>query len=315
MTDAPQLAPVPCATSTEEFLDYVARREPAVYRIAGGSEASWRREIEAALGQTTLPVRAEATPAADFAPKAYHQFWGYLRASIAAQTSQRMTLADARQQSTEQHQRWMISGIDASLPESARSAVQALDALMPRGCVAQKTGVWISSAGCATPLHWDAFGPHNFHMLLCGRKRLDLFAHAEATNLYCYGGLRYVTRFAAAVDCGRPDLRRYPLYAGAKGLTVTLEAGDVLFIPAFWWHHALHLGDFNVSATRWYDEPHDTHPREPPLPLRVHLNWVIYLVCEPIVDMLLWLLRTLYSGCLARVARSPWPTRRLNKRD
>eukprot|EP01043_Picozoa_sp_COSAG02_P065177 COSAG02_NODE_9756_length_2119_cov_30.113165_1_plen_539_part_10 len=33
-----------------------------------------------------------------------------------------------------------------------------------------------------------------------------------------------------------PDLARYPNYRHAHPLTVTLEAGDALFLPALWWH-------------------------------------------------------------------------------
>ena len=150
--------------------------------------------------------------------------------------------------------RWVVSGISLSTPASV-SALQAVDALTPAGSRVQKTGCWISSAGCTTDLHYDAFGPHNIHLLLAGRKRALLFAFDQAPHLYCYGGPRYLTRYAAAVDAARPDLSRFPEYAHAVGLEVTLSAGDCLFIPAYWWHHFEHLGEFNVSVTRWFDEP------------------------------------------------------------
>ena len=40
------------------------------------------------------------------------------------------------------------------------------------------------------------------------------------------------------VDAAAPDHARFPLYRGARSLTVELRAGDALFVPAGWWHAA-----------------------------------------------------------------------------
>ena len=282
----PILAPLPRVHSANEFLECVRRREPVLFRVDDVQESAWSLELEVSLRGMALPIRI-SNPAKpeDPPPRPYKQFWGYLWASVNAYTLQRMTLADVRALAGDLC--WMVSGIDAALPASVSSVLCKLDTLTPEGSVTKKTGCWISSGGNTTPLHWDAFGPHNLHMLLCGCKHLDLFEHSEASHLYCYGGPRYFSRFAAAVDVARPDLERYPEYAKARGYSATLTAGDVLFIPAFWWHHAVHLGTFNVSATRWFDEPRATHPREPPVPRHVHLNGLWYLMCEPCLDLAL----------------------------
>ncbi len=44
-----------------------------------------------------------------------------------------------------------------------------------------------------------------------------------------------------------PDLSRFPLFALAKPLIATLEAGDVLFVPGSWWH-ATRAVTANVST-------------------------------------------------------------------
>ena len=284
----PSIGAIPRVESVQDFLEHVTRREPAVIRIQG-HEPLWRQEIEASLWKASLPVRL--LPDSLTRPRPYEHFWGYLRASLAAHTVQRMTLADAQRLRC----RWMVSGIDVGLPGSALSAMSELDGLTPSGSVVDKTGCWVSSTGCETPIHWDAFGPHNLHMVLTGSKRLVLFHPTEAAHVYCYGGPRYITRFAAAVDVARPDLVRFPKYAEANGLSATLTAGDVLFIPAFWWHHALHVDDFNVSATRWFYEDSSSHPREPAVPRSVHANGVRFLVLEPLVDALVWLVRRMLA--------------------
>jgi len=38
------------------------------------------------------------------------------------------------------------------------------------------------------------------------------------------------------VDIASPDLRRFPLFSRAKRLHCVIRPGDVLFMPAFWWH-------------------------------------------------------------------------------
>jgi hypothetical protein len=263
-------------------LAFVRERKPAVYRLPG-SEREWLQQIEQSVGERKLPVRILSQSRRPSKP--YEEFWGYIRSSFAALALRRITLKEAQQLQP----RWMVSGIDLAIDGCEMQAMRQLDSLMPAGSVTKKTGCWISSAGCSTPIHWDAFGPHNLHVLLAGRKRVHLFAHAEAPRVYCYGGPRYVTRFAAAVDVARPDEGRFPEYARAEGLVAELGAGDVCHIPAYWWHHLQHLGPLNVSATRWFEEPAARHPREPSLPLRVHWNGLCLLLLEPLADLVLWL--------------------------
>ena len=38
------------------------------------------------------------------------------------------------------------------------------------------------------------------------------------------------------VDLEQPDLQKFPRFGRAKRYELMLEPGDMLFIPAFWWH-------------------------------------------------------------------------------
>ena len=50
------------------------------------------------------------------------------------------------------------------------------------------------------------------------------------------------------IRVGRPDLERYPKFNRTRPLTVTLEAGDALFIPALWWHEVVsEVGDGGLN--------------------------------------------------------------------
>lgn len=69
------------------------------------------------------------------------------------------------------------------------------------------------------------------------------------------------------VDCGRPDLERFPRYRDATILEAELRAGEVLFLPVGWWHYLTALDiSINVTFNRFLfpNEFHWTHPRARP---------------------------------------------------
>jgi dTDP-4-dehydrorhamnose 3,5-epimerase-like enzyme len=60
------------------------------------------------------------------------------------------------------------------------------------------------------------------------------------------------------VDPRAPDLERSPLFARAEGLVCVLEAGEMCYIPPYWWHHIESL-DVSFSVSHWWQ-------KEPPPP-------------------------------------------------
>ncbi|XP_057614321.1 tRNA wybutosine-synthesizing protein 5 isoform X3 [Chionomys nivalis] len=87
----------------------------------------------------------------------------------------------------------------------------------------------ISSPGLQLWTHYDVMD--NFLIQVTGKKRVTLFSPRDAHYLYLSGSKSEV------LNIDSPDLDKYPLFPKARRYECSLEAGDVLFIPALWFHN------------------------------------------------------------------------------
>ncbi|KAJ1495515.1 hypothetical protein T484DRAFT_1761812 [Baffinella frigidus] len=97
----------------------------------------------------------------------------------------------------------------------------------------------VTSPGLRLWTHYDVMD--NALAQVSGTKRVVLFAPHDADNLYMVGDKSKVT------DIDNPDLGRFPLFRHATPFECTLLPGDVLFIPALWFHNVL-AQDFSVAV-------------------------------------------------------------------
>ena len=100
------------------------------------------------------------------------------------------------------------------------------------------TLLWIGSADVTTPLHYDVV--HSLFAQVRGRKRFTLFAPQDGPSLYpfpMFSRNSYISR----VDILQPDLEEFPKFQQAKPFEFVLEPGEVLYLPAFWWHQVQSL--------------------------------------------------------------------------
>ncbi|MBB2487887.1 cupin-like domain-containing protein [Mitsuaria sp. WAJ17] len=118
--------------------------------------------------------------------------------------------------------------------------------------------IWIGQRGSRIPMHYDSFD--NLLVQVRGRKSVRLYPPSQTP--YLYPGLDGVD-FASHVDPEQPDLQRYPLFARAAGaMDFTLETGEMLYLPPFWWHSIRALSNANISINYWYDTAFGL-PRQP----------------------------------------------------
>jgi hypothetical protein len=106
--------------------------------------------------------------------------------------------------------------------------------------------IWLGPAGTITPLHCDY--DDNLFAQVLGKKRFVLYPPHHADLLY----LRQANTalFGSSFDPDAPDYDAFPLAKQAQKIECVLQPGDLLYLPAGWFHHVLAL-DFSLSANRW----------------------------------------------------------------
>lgn len=129
--------------------------------------------------------------------------------------------------------------------------------------------LWIGDARAVTSVHKDHY--ENIYAVVRGSKHFTLLPPSDAAFLRegDYPPARYrfdasSGRFAVdreegedavpwiAVDPLHPDLARFPEFAQASPVQVTVRAGEILYLPAMW-HHRVAQSDGTVSVNYWHD--------------------------------------------------------------
>jgi hypothetical protein len=117
-------------------------------------------------------------------------------------------------------------------------------------------GVWISSKGCETPLHYDLC--HGFLAQVIGRKRFLLASPDDTQCMYRNTSHTTKNQTSSKADLsawisGSPEERRkYPYLADAQWFVAELGPGDVLYTPPGWWHQVL-SEDSSISVLLPFD--------------------------------------------------------------
>lgn len=139
---------------------------------------------------------------------------------------------------------------DASLPPYVGNLeLRELNALCHWPSWFDKMGpprFWIGPARTVTPLHCDY--DDNIFAQVWGRKRIFLVPPHHDEFLYVREANPML--FGSPFDPEAPDYDRFPLARQAAPVEVIMEPGELLYVPAGWYHQVRALS-FSLSVNRW----------------------------------------------------------------
>jgi len=159
-----------------------------------------------------------------------------------------------------------IDALDAPASHAATDSPYTEGCLLPAGWEARFTmpvlpasmfgaaQLWFGRRrdhALVTRLHCDL--ANSFLAQVHGRKRVRLYSPSQDEAVYALDAFN--TYRPCRVDAAAPDLARFPLFAGARGVDVILEPGDLLVIPTGWFHCVWAL-DHVLSISRFVSDAH-----------------------------------------------------------
>lgn len=106
----------------------------------------------------------------------------------------------------------------------------------------------ISSPQLCLWTHYDIMD--NLLIQVIGNKRCVLFPPSDVLNLYLKGDKSEV------LNIDDPDLNKYPNFKNVKWHECVLQPGDILFIPALWFHNMTAL-NFSVAVNVFWKNLED----------------------------------------------------------
>jgi hypothetical protein len=105
---------------------------------------------------------------------------------------------------------------------------------------------WLGPAGTVTPLHCDY--DDNIFAQIWGSKRIFLAPPHHDEFLYTREANPVL--FGSSFDPEAPDFEAFPLARQAAVVEVVVQPGDMLYVPAGWYHQVRALS-FSLSSNRW----------------------------------------------------------------
>ena len=108
--------------------------------------------------------------------------------------------------------------------------------------------LWVGQQGIVMPLHYDA--TDNMYVMAWGRKRAIIGPPGQLDTLYRYPN-DHPLAGSSMVNLTSPDLDRYPRFNQAQLQEVIVGPGDILYLPAWWWHQFEQPFEDTAALNMW----------------------------------------------------------------
>ncbi|MEC4723540.1 cupin-like domain-containing protein [Noviherbaspirillum sp. CPCC 100848] len=105
---------------------------------------------------------------------------------------------------------------------------------------------WLGPLGTVTPLHCDY--DDNIFAQIWGTKRI--FLSPPHHDEFLYTSEANAVLFGSPFNPEAPDFEKFPLARQASMIECIVNPGELLYVPAGWYHHVRSL-TFSLSANRW----------------------------------------------------------------
>ena len=117
----------------------------------------------------------------------------------------------------------------------AWSDVQPIQELLKLNPKHSSINVWMGQPHVIAHCHYDGY--HNFYAQLYGRKKFTLFRPTEWPGISPYPFLHPSHAQAQVNLSDENSIAVFPAARHLEGYQVTLEPGDLLYMPPLWFHH------------------------------------------------------------------------------
>jgi len=126
----------------------------------------------------------------------------------------------------------------------------------------EESTLWVGTKGANTPCHQDSYGT-NLVAQLIGRKTWTLFPPSDS-HLLQPSRLPYEESSVYSLinfeNLEKNSERTLHDLSHATPYIVTLQPGEVLFVPRHWWHF-VYNEEFSISVNTWLPHPLDSRAR------------------------------------------------------
>jgi len=246
MSDSPIPVPITNYTDPSQFLTTISPlRLPAVLRGCplGPCMSSWTMEsLAEKLSGVVRPVHVTTEPDMSFASKNFKyssmDLGEMVRIAASGEGNEMYYLRAV----SEENPRTKPVSLEEDFPTISKDF--DLPDLLPQEKMFSSV-LRVSSGGVRVWTHYDVMD--NIYCQVVGHKQAILWPPSEADKLYLVGDKSRV------VDIENPDLKQFPLFQLARQYKAELQPGDILFIPALWFHNMV-ARDFGVAVNVFWRE-------------------------------------------------------------